>query len=277
MQAHTVVRSSPSGVVSTDSWGIAVEAPVAITINDAPWTVMLATPADLEDLAVGLAITEQIVPRAAVITSIAVAEALGEYTVQLHALPAHINAHALHARSLLGNTACGLCGIESLASLHERRSNSLSTEPVDDGAIRRALEQLADYQPLNAATRSVHAAAWCSMQGDILHVREDVGRHNALDKLVGAVQRAGTPHARGFVVMSSRCSYELVYKAVALEAQLLATVSAPTTMALQWSRQLGMPLASTMGRSGSLEIVRFPGDMLGAAMPLADVALVRHD
>lgn len=273
VMSRAIVRSGPSGSMVAGAWAIAVEAPVAITINDTPWTVMLATPVDLEDLAIGLAITERVVSHATVIADVRISEALGEYTVQLSADSALVDTNALRARSLLGNTACGLCGIETLAALHSRHTERHITEPVDDKAIRRAAGTLAAHQPLNATTRSVHAAAWCTMQGDIVLAREDVGRHNALDKLVGAVRRSGTPVTPGFVLMSSRCSYELVYKAIALDAQLLATVSAPTTMALQWAEQLGLPLVSTMGRGDVLEIIRFPesgerGNMSHAQEPV---------
>ncbi|HEY0929165.1 MAG TPA: formate dehydrogenase accessory sulfurtransferase FdhD [Gemmatimonas sp.] len=258
VQTRAIARHAPAGTVHADTWGIAVEAPVAITINETPWTVMLATPADLEDLAIGLAITERIVPHVAAIVGIQLSEALGEYTVQLTVDATRLDTNALRARSLLGNTGCGLCGIESLAALHARRTESLSVKVVEDPAIHRALRELAAHQPLNAETHSVHVAAWCTMEGEIVLVREDVGRHNALDKLVGAVLRAASAQAPGFVLMSSRCSYELVYKAAALEAQLLATISAPTTMALTWAHELGVPLVSTMGRGDALEIVRFP-------------------
>lgn len=273
---HAIVRSTASGAVARGTWGIAVETPVAITIDDAPWTVMLATPADLADLAIGLAITERIVPHAAAITEVRVSEALGEYTVQLYAAPASVDTNALRARSLPGKSGCGLCGIESLAALHNRDTEVHTTTPVHDDAIRHAVGQLAAHQPLNAATRSVHVAAWCTLQGEIVVAREDVGRHNALDKLVGAVRRTGAQRTPGFVLMSSRCSYELVYKALAIDAQLLATVSAPTTMALQWARQLGLPLASTMLRGETLGIVRFPFDREYAEMSPAQETVMHH-
>jgi FdhD protein len=160
---------------------------------------------------------------------------------------------------VLGNSGCGVCGIDSLAQLHGRHLPARAEcVAVSDEAVGRAFADLPAHQPLNARTHSVHAAAWCDLTGRVLLVREDVGRHNALDKLVGALAASHRVHEPGFVVMSSRCSYELVYKAAATNAQLLATISAPTTMALQWSAALGVPLASALRRSEQYEVVRFP-------------------
>jgi FdhD protein len=238
------------------TWGIAVESPVQVNINGAPWTVMLASPADLEDLAVGLAITERVLRNAAAIQRVDVSEYLNDLSVDITVDADAIDDTAQNARSLVSSTACGLCGIESLAQLQRRAAELRPTAPlpVSDNAIRVAFNALAAHQPVNDATRSVHAAAWCRMDGDIVFAREDVGRHNALDKLVGALARQHLLETNGFVVMSSRCSYELVYKAFAANAQLLATISAPTTMALLWARALQLPLAC---QSGHGRFVRF--------------------
>jgi FdhD protein len=159
---------------------------------------------------------------------------------------------------LLGNTACGLCGVESLAELHRRAEDRVGpVVPVTDAAIRRAFAALPMHQPLNAATRSVHAAAWCDLDGAIRLVREDVGRHNALDKLIGALARTERLQDPGFVVMSSRCSYELVSKAAAANTQLLATVSAPTSLALDWAAALQLPLAGCVRSGAGDRVVRF--------------------
>ncbi len=240
------------------TWDIAAEVPVQITVNGAPFTVMLATPADLEDLARGLLLTEQVITHAEAIERIDVAAWIGDIQVSVQVAPGALRSERLGARSVLGKSGCGACGIESLAQLHGRRSvvRDVCT-PVSDDAVRRALSELPAYQPLNARTHSVHAAAWCDMTGEVRVAREDVGRHNALDKLVGALAHANRLHDTGFVVMSSRCSYELVYKTAATNAQLLATISAPTTMALQWSAALGVPLASALRRGDHCDVVRF--------------------
>lgn len=240
-------------------WEIAAEVPVQIMVNGTPFTVMLATPADLGDLACGLLLTEQVLSDVHAIEHIEVTGWLGDVRVHVQALPTNVNADRLGARSVLGNSGCGVCGVESLAQLHGREVHrGIARDPVSDEAVRRAFTGLSSHQPLNARTHSVHAAAWCDPSGTVRLVREDVGRHNALDKLVGALAQADRLRAPGFIVMSSRCSYELVYKASVTGAQLLATISAPTSMALTWSDTLGLPLASALRRGGEVEVVRFP-------------------
>lgn len=261
VQRPTVVAlHHEHGEPTISSWQVAVEAPVQISINGAPRSVMLATPDALEDLARGLAITERWISDPAAIESIAVQTFLSDVTVDLVVDPALVADAAQSARSMAGNTGCGLCGIESLAALQARpAATRTARQPVHEGAIRRAFDELQGHQPINAATRSVHAAAWCTMEGHVVHCREDVGRHNALDKLMGALSVTGQLDEAGFVVMTSRCSYELVYKATAANTQLLATISAPTTMALEWARALDLPLACTMrARDGAQIVVHFP-------------------
>ena len=242
------------------TWQIAVEMPVQISINGAPRTVMLATPSALDDLARGLAVSERWVAVPTAIRSVAVSSFLREISVDLTVDPSALLEAAGSARSMAANTGCGLCGIETLAAL-QSRPDRLRTEQlhVRDFAVRRAFDALASHQPLNAMTRSVHAAAWCSMDGSIRLVREDVGRHNALDKVIGALAADDVLQEPGFVVMTSRCSYELVYKATAANTQLLATISAPTSMAIEWARALDLPLASTMHmQDGTRVLVHFP-------------------
>ncbi|MBY0490779.1 MAG: formate dehydrogenase accessory sulfurtransferase FdhD [Gemmatimonadaceae bacterium] len=243
----------------TQTWGIALEVPVEITLNGEPWTVLLASPESLEDLAVGLAVTEGVLRDVTAVEAIHTATFLRDVRVDLRIPTWAIDATAKRARTLVSGTACGLCGIESLAQLEARRPvRSQPPVPVADAAIRAALEALPALQPLNQATRSVHVAAWCTLEGTIQLAREDVGRHNALDKLVGALARMDRLAEQGFILMSSRGSYELVAKAAALNAQLLATVSAPTALALTWADALQLPLASTVRTGDLVEVVRFP-------------------
>ena len=240
---------------TTQRWGIAVETPVEIGLNGVPWTVMMATPVDLEDLAVGLALTERVVARDS-IRAISVRQFLEGIAVDLTVPPDAIAPQMQRRRSLEGRVGCGLCGVEALASLPPLPNHSTPPRAtVDARAVRAAFDALAARQPLNSETHSVHAAAWCRMDGTIDLVREDVGRHNALDKVVGALARAARLDDDGFVVMTSRCSFELVYKAATTRAAALATISAPTSLALDWSNALGVPVLS---RAADGAIVAFP-------------------
>lgn len=259
--ARGAAHGDAHGHAQSVTWGIAVEAPVEIALNGTPWTVMLATPADLADLAVGLALTERVLHDAQAVTDVIVSAFLHDISVNIVVPEAALDTTAVRTRSLLGSTACGLCGLESLAQLYARGTTA-SAAPrqadIPDAAVLRAFAELPAHQPINSATRSVHAAAWCAPDGAIELAREDVGRHNALDKLMGALARRGALAQPGFVVMSSRCSYELVYKASVAHTLLLATVSAPTTMALEWSAALHLPLACRVGGERDGRVVRFP-------------------
>lgn len=246
----TLVQTSTSrrtGVSSSgqsgEDWGIAEEVPVEIGFNGKAWTVMMATPEDLEDLAVGLALTEGAIRSADTIQGIEVKSWPEGMTADISAPPDALETDRIRRRALDGRTGCGLCGVERLAELHRPALPARPGVDVTDTAIEAAFAALPGAQALNTQTRSVHAAAWCDLDGRILDIREDVGRHNALDKLVGARLRRGET-APGFVVLSSRCSFELVFKAARLGAACLATVSAPTGLALDLAAALDLPLAS---------------------------------
>lgn len=266
MEQQLVSVHATDGVIADALWGIAVESPVEIAINGAPWTVLLATPEAVEDLVIGLLVTEGIVT-----TATAVREMRREYFLQEIRVDVRLDADMWDAtkrrtRTLASGTSCGLCGIESLAQLHAQRPDRSGVHhPISDAAVLRAVAELPEHQPLNRATRSVHAAAWCLPNGDISLAREDVGRHNALDKLIGALARTDRLTEPGFVLMSSRCSYELVAKACAANTQLLAAISAPTSLALSWARALELPLVSVLRGSGNgrevPSLVHFPTEI----------------
>ena len=222
-------------------WAIAEETPVEIGFNGRAWTVMMASPADIEDLAVGLALTEGLIEEAGIIEAVEVKTWPEGVTVDI-ALPEDSMSQTPRRRALDGRTGCGLCGVERLADLHRAPEATGQHVEITEQSARRALAELSGHQPLNAATRSVHAAAWCAQDGEILLSREDVGRHNALDKLAGALARQGRIGEAGFVLMSSRCSYELVFKAARIGASALATISAPTGLALDLAEAYGLRL-----------------------------------
>ncbi|MRV70352.1 formate dehydrogenase accessory sulfurtransferase FdhD [Duganella sp. FT92W] len=231
---------------------VAEEVPVALVFNGISHAVMMATPRDLEPLAVGFALTEGIVASAADI-----------YDMEVHMLPAAaevqltISRQAFmqlkeRRRSLAGRTGCGVCGIESLALL-DLDPEPMPAAPLPESlapAIARAAQELPRRQALMRATGGVHAAAWCGLDGAVHAVFEDVGRHNAMDKLVGSLALDGVDLRNGFVFLSSRASYELVRKAARVGIPMLATISAPTSLAIDIAGKAGLTLASFCRQDG---------------------------
>ena len=229
-------------------WQLPEEVPVAILFNSQNYTVMMATPADLEDFALGFALAEGIVARASDIEGVLVLPTAEGLAVDLAVAEDRLNRGRMAKRSLEGRAGCGLCGIEDIKDAIRMPGHRVPGVVLSAQAVARAYESLPRHQPMNEVNRTVHAAAWCSVDGEILLAREDVGRHNALDKLIGALTRSGADLAAGFVLMSSRCSFELVQKCAIAGIGALATVSAPTALALSLARQAGLKLAALSQR-----------------------------
>jgi FdhD protein len=220
---------------------IAVEAPVQIVLGGAPFAVMMATPQDLEDFASGFVLTEQIVESLADVRGIEVEAVEDGWKLKIALTSERLQAHLARGRAMSGRTGCGLCGIEDFSQMPSPRP-LVTRAPIEPAAIRAAIGGLEAWQPLNRLTRAVHAAAWCGRDGKILLSREDVGRHNALDKAIGALARAGVQPESGFFVITSRCSFEMVAKAAIFGAGTLVSVSAPTSLALERARGFGVRL-----------------------------------
>ena len=225
-------------------WRLAEEVPVNLSYNGRPHVVMMATPEDLEDFALGFSLSEGVLASAGLVREVRVEPVEGGIMVDIATAPKAEVSRERQARSLEGRSGCGLCGMQRLDQVVRNVRPVRGAAPVKTDAIARALAALPERQAMNRVNRSVHAAAWADASGEIGLVREDVGRHNALDKLIGALARAGTDTSRGFCVMTSRCSFELVQKAAAVGIPCLATVSAPTSLALDLARRAGMALAS---------------------------------
>ena len=221
---------------------VAVEAPVNIVYGTMPYAVMMATPSDLEDFVAGFSLTEGIVRSVEEIRGIAVTPRQDGIVVGVELAPGRFREHLARRRNLSGRTSCGLCGVEALADLPTAEARAASAAPIAPAAIGVALGALERQQPLHRLTRSVHAAAWCDRDGAILAVREDVGRHNALDKLIGARLRAGHDANDGFVLVTSRASFEMVEKAAIFGAGTLVSISAPTSLAIERANALGLTL-----------------------------------
>jgi len=225
-----------------DDWGIVAETAIEIGFNGKPAAVMMASPSDIEDFAIGFALTEELLSDADAIENIAVDVFHEGVTVDIKAPEDALNMSRMRRRLLEGRTGCGLCGVETLAEAMRKPKRLISAANINDEAVLHAFDGMSAHQPLNAATRTAHAAAFATPDGEVRLVREDVGRHNALDKLIGAMARHGIDAGAGFVAMSSRCSFELVQKTAVAGAPLLATVSAPTTAALDLARAVGLEI-----------------------------------
>jgi FdhD protein len=220
---------------------VAVETPVNVLFGGVPFAVMMTTPADLEDFAVGFAFTEGIVEAIGDIRGIEIEHSPQGLKVNVALAGERMSAHLARGRALSGRTGCGLCGIEDLAHLPSPRRVA-AADPIDPAAVKIGLQALDANQPLNAQTRAVHAAAWCDRNGALVALREDVGRHNALDKLIGALLRDGVDPGGGFCVITSRCSFEMVAKAAIFGASTLVALSAPTSLAIARAEAAGVTL-----------------------------------
>ncbi len=232
---------------------LAVEMPVNLVYGSVPYAVMMTTPADLADFAYGFSLTEGIVEAAAEIRGVAVETAEDGLRLLVDLAPGRLREHLARKRAISGRTGCGVCGIEDLAGLPRAAGASAPALDLSLAAVERALAALGDAQALNRETRAVHAAAWADRDGTLVAVREDVGRHNALDKLIGALMRSGRDPATGFAVITSRCSFEMVEKAARLGAAAIVAISAPTSLALERARAHGMTLCA-IARSDTLTV-----------------------
>jgi FdhD protein len=221
---------------------IAVETPVNILFGGIPFAVMMTTPTDLEDFAIGFALTEGIIENLGDIRGVEIERAEQGLKVNVALARERLSAHLARGRVLSGRTGCGLCGIQDLAHLPAPHRAPAGAKPIVPASLKAALAALDESQPLNAKTRAVHAAAWCDRAGALIALREDVGRHNALDKLIGALVRSGASPADGFFLITSRCSFEMVAKAAVFGASTLAALSAPTSLAIERARASGITL-----------------------------------
>ena len=235
-------------------WLLPEESPVALVYNRRTFAVMLATPRDLGDFALGFSLSEGVVAALDEVDEIVVERHGAGFVARMRVPSARAAALVGRRRALEGRSGCGLCGVESLDAL-AAPPPGVRAPQVAPAAVARAFAALADHQPMRARVHSVHAAAWCAPDGTVLLAREDVGRHCALDKLIGAASAQGVDFAQGFALLSSRCGFELVQKAARVGIGLLACVSAPTGFARRVAAQAGMTLAAR-GAGGA--VVLFP-------------------
>ncbi len=218
------------------------EVPVALEFNGLAYAVMMASPTDLADFALGFALTEGLAASAADLSDLDVVEVEKGWICRAQLSGLGIEKLTERVRTRVAESSCGLCGIENLEAVSQPLPTVAAHDALEPAAIFAALSKLRDHQPLTKQTGAAHAAAFCAPDGTILHAREDVGRHNAMDKLVGALANAGQDAGEGFILSSARCSYEIVEKAVRAGATRLVTISLPTSMAVDRATAAGLSL-----------------------------------
>ncbi len=251
-----------SGTLSAGCRAIPEEVPVALTYDGTAYAVMMATPLDLADFALGFSLSEGVVDHTSEIESLEIIEVDGGIEARMWLKPAASARNRGRRRAILGPTGCGLCGVDSIAEalkpLPELGGNALHVPGAD---LINAMAALQKRQVLNAEARAVHAAGLWLGQDDLL-VREDVGRHNALDKIIGAAAASATLASDGVVLLTSRVSVELVQKTARLGAPIIAAISAPTALAVKVADEAGITLAAVL-RGQDFEIFTRPERIIG--------------
>jgi FdhD protein len=235
---------------------LAEEVAVAVSYDGATHAVLMATPDDLEDFAVGFSVNEGIIAHAGEIADLEVVTVPGGIVLRMWLAGEPSDAFSARRRRMIGPAGCGLCGLESLAEANRRIAPVHANLRVSAADIASAVAALPACQQLNLRTRAVHAAA-CWRPGEALVVREDVGRHNALDKLAGALLRRGASAGAGIIMLSSRISIELVQNAGMMGAAILVGVSAPTALAVRVAHAIGLTLVG-VARDDGFEIFTHP-------------------
>jgi formate dehydrogenase family accessory protein FdhD len=222
---------------------------------------MMATPADLERFALGFALSEGIIDRPADCYGIKVTQHDSGVEIDLDIASACFAQLKMRRRRMSGRSGCGICGIESLSMLSLDPPRVSAPDWLKDfsaGVLQRAHDRLPAWQPFNAAVGSLHAAAWCAPDGEIVFAKEDIGRHNALDKLIGELASSGTPVDAGFVMMSSRLSFELAMKCAHAGIAALAGISAPTGLAVDIAMRAGITLYGYCRHDSSTQFTTAP-------------------
>ena len=247
---HRQVERHRGGTTLRVNDAVAEEIPVAFIYNERPHAVMLATPADYEDFALGFSLSEAIIAEAGEFAGVEVVPALAGIELRITIPEVRSAVLDQRVRQLTGRTGCGLCGAQTLEAAVRHPPPVAEPSPFTESALQRALRNLQGRQTVNAATGATHAAAWANSDGEVSLVREDVGRHNALDKLIGAMQRERIDPREGFVVVTSRASYEMVMKSATVGIGILAAISAPTALAIALAEESNLTLICFARKQG---------------------------
>ena len=238
----------------------AAEAPIALTYNGVSHVVMMVTPADLEDFVTGFSLSEEIISLPSDITELEIDQVDDGYLARIEIPKEKFNALLKRDRKLVGQTGCGLCGVSELEDAVRSYSPIKHKPAADKKALFKALYGLDKHQPLNQTTGAVHGAAFVDVAGNIQALYEDIGRHNAFDKLIGHMARENIDVIKGFVLLTSRCSFELVQKALAMKIPMLVTISAPTDLAVKLAKDHDLTLIA-LARADSVLVVSDPFDL----------------
>jgi FdhD protein len=241
---------------------LAVEAPVAFEYNGFAYAVMMATPADLEAFAIGFTLSERLVAGRADILSLDIAPVEQGHIIRIALSPERANAIRDRVRLRVGEGSCGLCGIESIGQALRPIPRVDAPLAVTRRAIANALGDLAKHQPLGQETGAMHAAAFCAANGTIIAAIEDVGRHSALDKLLGALSLRAVSPCNGFLLLTARCSYELVEKAAVAGCPVLVTISAPTSLAADRAESANISLVALARGDSALVVTDLAGRII---------------
>ncbi len=233
---------------------LAEEVPVALVYNGISHAVMMASPADLADFAIGFSLSEGIIGKAAEIRDVEIVPHAKGIELQIDLAAERFFQLKERRRTLAGRTGCGLCGLDSLEAVARDLPVVAEGSKIHLGAIRRALDALPAAQILNAQAFALHAAAFADADGQLLLVREDVGRHNAFDKLIGAMLKDGIDPASGFTLITSRCSLEMAQKAIIGGMSILVSVSAPTNLAVRVADEAGLTLLALARADSALAL-----------------------
>lgn len=248
---RTVLREH-EGVVRSVEDDVAEETPVALEYNGISHAVMLASPSDLENFALGFSLSEGILAHPRELYECEVVDSCEGFTVQMRIATERFAQMKDRRRNLLGRTGCGLCGAETLAGAIRQPAPVAASAVFDAQQLQAGMRAMQAQQHLQHRTGATHGAAWMNAQGEIVLVREDIGRHNALDKLIGAMAARALSPDGGAVLVTSRASYEMVQKCATVGIGFLAAVSAPTALAIRLAEQTGVTLVGFVREHGQV-------------------------
>ncbi len=244
------------------SRAVPIETPVEIVYGTIPYAVMMVTPDDIEDFVYGFSFTEGVIASSGDIRRVTVEAHPKGLRARVDLVPERLSSHLSRQRAMTGRTGCGVCGIDDINALPSASERVAQGPYIEINAIHRAVSELGVHQPLNDLTRAVHAAAWCDPSGSVIMAREDVGRHNALDKLIGSALRQSIDPQSGFILITSRCSYEMVEKTASFGVATLIAVSAPTSLAIERAEALGITLYAIARADGATHFTGHMPDLI---------------